>query len=85
MEVKTAAQTDKLVSYEGGNQVTEEEVVAVKNKYNAALKEWRVRRKACLEVVDGICEMMDQKRSVFFENAGLEDDKDVGLDINKYQ
>ena len=56
----------------------------VKNKYNAALKEWRVRRKACIEVVDGICEMMDQKRSVFFENAGLEDDKDFGLDINQY-
>jgi len=58
--------------------------VVFKNKYNASLKEWRVRRKACLEVVDGVCEMMDQKRSVFFENVGLEDDKDVGLDINQF-
>ena len=72
--------TKKLAVYQdGGVQVTEEEVESVKIGYNNWQKHWRMRRKACLEVVDMICEGADLKRTELFEKVGLEQDtEDIG-------
>jgi hypothetical protein len=64
--------------------VSEEEVNQVKTDYNKWVKQWRLRRKACLEVIDAICEMTDQRRKQFMENLGLDDDLDYNIDINKF-
>jgi hypothetical protein len=48
------------------------------------LKEWKNRRRACIDMVDTISESMEKPRKVFFEEVGLEDDGDFGLDINKF-
>ena len=37
-----------------------------------------------MEVVDSVSDMMDCKRKDFMDKAGVEDDKDFGLDINTY-
>lgn len=49
--------------------------------YNNWQKHWRMRRKACLEVVDVICEGADLKRTELFDKVGLEQDTE---DISKY-
>jgi hypothetical protein len=64
--------------------VSEDEVNQVKTDYNKWVKQWRLRRKACLEVIDAICEMTDQRRKQFMENLGLDDDHDYNIDINKF-
>lgn len=64
--------------------MTEQEVLDIKVKYNLSMKHWRQRRKACLEVVDAICDMTDSKRSEMMEKCCVEDDKDHGLDINQF-
>lgn len=59
----------RLAAYvEGGiKQVTEEEVEQVKNDYQKYQKYWRVRRKACHEIVDMVGESCDLNRREFFE------------------
>ena len=55
-----------------------------RQQYNLWVKHWRARRKACIEIVDAISEMAEQKRSVFMETAGLEDDIEYGVDLNTF-
>jgi len=53
---------------EGGMvMVTEEEVNEVKTDFTKYHKFWRERRRACIEIVDMICESVDQNRKEFFE------------------
>ena len=61
--------------------MTEEEVDRVKNDYNRYQKAWRVRRRACHEIVDMICDSADLRRAEFFEQVGLEPDEDYGISI----
>jgi hypothetical protein len=75
----------KLNGYQGQKSFSEEEVLQVKNTYNNQLKEWRVRRKACFEVIDMICDGMDKKRQEFMEENCIEDDPECGVDINTFK
>ena len=76
----------KLQAYtgEGAKQVTEEEVDRVKSGYEKYQKYWRVRRRACHEIVDMICDSVDQNRKEFFEQVGLETDEDYGVSIAEF-
>lgn len=69
MKASNAEAEAKLHSYtsEGAKQVTEEEVDEVKQGYEKYQKYWRMRRRACLEIVDMICDSVDQNRKEFFE------------------
>ena len=58
--------------------VTEEEVNDFKAKFTKYHKFWRERRRGCFEIVDMICESVDQNRREFFEQVGLETDEDYG-------
>lgn len=60
---------ERLQAYRDGGQimVTEDEVDQVKKDYENYQKHWRVRRRATLEIVDMICESVDQNRREFFE------------------
>ena len=73
----------RLKGYQEGGmkQVTEEEVDKVKSDYAKHQKFWRLRRRACLEIVDMICDSVDKNRKEFFESVGLETDEDYGVNI----
>ena len=77
------AKEKKLSDFQGGSiaQVTEEEVVQVKADYVRYHKEWRVRRRICLEIVDMISESVDKTRKEFSETVGLEADEDYGVNF----
>lgn len=78
--INVAAET-ALNAYRSGGikQVTEEEVNEVKTDYSKYQKHWRTRRRACLEIVDMICDSVDMNRREFFEKVGLEPDEDYGV------
>ena len=77
-----AAET-ALNAYKTGGikQVTEEEVEEVKTDYVKYQKHWRLRRRACIEIVDIICDSVDLNRREFFDKVGLEPDEDYGVTI----
>jgi hypothetical protein len=72
-----------LDAYESGGikQVTEEEVEEVKTDYEKYQKHWRSRRRACLDIVNMICENLDLKSKEFFEQVGLEADEDYSISL----
>ena len=43
-----------------------------------------MRRRACLEIVDMICDSVDQNRKEFFEQVGLETDEEYGVTITEF-
>lgn len=43
-----------------------------------------MRRRACLEIVDMICDSVNQNRKEFFEKVGLETDEEYGVTINDF-
>ena len=53
----------------------------MKADYTKYQKFWRMRRRACLEITDMVCESVDQNRKEFFETVGLETDEDYGISI----
>jgi len=57
----------------------------VKSDYGKYQKFWRVRRRACLEIVDMICDSVDLNRREFFEQVGLETDEDYGANIAEFE
>ena len=66
--------------------MTEAEVGLLKQSYSKWIKEWRQRRKSCLEAIDQVCEAMEKKRKVFMEELGLEDDpEDIQVYIQQMQ
>ena len=68
----------------GIKMVTEEEVQQVKTDYNNYQKHWRVRRRACFEIVDMICDSVDQNRKEFMEKVGLETDEEYNVTIGDF-
>ena len=77
------AKEKQLGEFQGGSiaQVTEEEVDQVKADYVRYHKEWRLRRRTCLEIVDMISESVDKTRKEFSETVGLEADEDYGVNF----
>lgn len=75
------AREKQLSDFQGGSvvQVSEEEVDQVKVDFARYHKEWRVRRRACFEIVDMISESVDKTRKEFTEMVGLETDEDYGV------
>jgi hypothetical protein len=65
----------------GIKQVTEEEVEEVKEDYTKYQKHWRVRRRACLEITDMICDSVDLNRRELFDKVGLEADEDYQVSL----
>ena len=65
----------------GVKQVTEEEVEEVKNDYTKYQKHWRMRRRACYEIVDMICDSVNLNRREFFEKVGLEADEEYNVSL----
>ena len=65
LKIDNAELTKRLDKYTtgGATQISEEEVTEVKVDYMKYLKHWRIRRRDCLEIVDAICEGVNQKRS----------------------
>ena len=64
--------------------VTEEEIQSVKQDYLKYQKHWRVRRRACLEIVDMISDSVDMRRKDFMEKVGLETDEEYGLKLDDF-
>ena len=56
----------------------------MKSDYGKHQKFWRVRRRACLEIVDMICDSVDLNRKEFFEQVGLETDEEYGASIAEF-
>jgi len=40
-----------------------------------------MRRRACLEIADMICDSVDLNRKEFFEKVGLENDEDYSVSL----
>ena len=61
LKISNQEAAERLEAYRGGDakQVTEEEVDKVKADYAKYQKFWRVRRRACLEIADMICDSVD--------------------------
>ena len=64
--------------------VTEEEIQSVKQDYLKYQKHWRVRRRACLEIVDMISDSVDMRRKDFMAKLGLETDEEYALNLNDF-
>ena len=87
IKVENSEKEERLRAYEEGGvvMVTEEEVNEVKQSFTKYLKFWRERRRGCIEIVDMICESVDQNRREFFEQVGLETDEDYGANYAEIQ
>ena len=68
----------------GKEMVTEEEIQSVKQDYLKYQKHWRVRRRACLEIVDMISDSVDMRRKDFMDKLGLETDEEYALNLNDF-
>lgn len=46
-------------------------------------KEWRKRKRGCMEIIDMVSEGLEKKPKEFIEDLGLETDEDLGLTCPK--
>ena len=53
--------------------------------YADNLKHWRKRKRMCKDIIDAIQESSGKKYKVLCEEAGVENDEDVGVDPNAYK
>ena len=56
----------------------------VKKQYVMLHKEYRERKRKCMEVVDMLSENMGERPKKLCENLGFETDEDVGVDFKKF-
>jgi 26S proteasome regulatory subunit (ATPase 3-interacting protein) len=71
---------DKLAS--GVKLISEEEVQKTKTALRLAVKEWRTRRRACMDMVDAaLGEESTQKPAQFMADHGIDTDEDAGVSI----
>ena len=59
--------------------ITAEDINEVTSDYNRAQKIWRAHRRACLELIDLICESHDIDKCDFQGRLGIEDDWCYGV------
>ncbi len=62
-------------------QVTKEDKVKVERKHEAAVKEWRKRKRLCINVLDAVLENYPKPKKTLYEEIGLETEDDLGIKI----
>eukprot|EP00347_Sterkiella_histriomuscorum_P015648 403356227 len=74
----------RIEKYEAGNvrMISEEEVNEAKQAMLKYGNEWKKRKRACMDIVDTICEGAEMGRKEFFNKVSLELDEDFKININ---
>jgi 26S proteasome regulatory subunit (ATPase 3-interacting protein) len=74
------AKLDTIKSQIGSRVITNQEREQCDKIYESMRKEWRLRRRLCMDALNGITESADFSPSTLMEQLGLESDKDVNVD-----
>ena len=77
---------DRITKYEGGEveMISEADIDKSKKDVTRYFTEWRKRKRACMEIIDTICESADLNRKEFIKKLGIELDEDCKVNINDY-
>ena len=60
----------------------EEKESAIKNR-DRAVKEWRKRRKMCMDIVNAIMESYPKSKKELMEEIGMETEEEAGINMKK--
>ena len=70
---------------ESDNSVSAKEGMLVEEKYESAVREWKKRRRICLDILSEISEGSGKKVKVLSSEIGVEYDEDYGVSMDDYQ
>lgn len=75
-----------LAKLQSGNVrlISRDELQALQNKLAGAVKIWRKRKRAAMDMIGELAEGMDKKPAALMEEIGLEADEDVGVAIDDF-
>lgn len=66
-------------SKNNGNDLSEKEKVQVKKDYEKFTKDYRKRKRMCMDILDSILENYPKPKKALFEEIGIETDESVGM------
>jgi len=61
--------------------VSEEEINAAKACLTKAANEWKKRKRACMDIIEMICDSSDQDPRQFMAGLGLETDEEMQVNV----
>lgn len=70
---------DKLSSKNVGSNLSEKEKEQVKKDYEKVTKEYRKRKRLCMDILDSILENYPKPKKALFEDIGIETDESVNM------
>eukprot|EP00095_Tigriopus_kingsejongensis_P002984 snap_masked-scaffold849_size89187-processed-gene-0.13 protein:Tk02984 transcript:snap_masked-scaffold849_size89187-processed-gene-0.13-mRNA-1 annotation:"homologous-pairing protein 2 homolog" len=76
-ELAALAERIQTLSQES-TPVTDEDKARLEARHEAAVKEWRKRKRLCVSITDAILESYAKSPKVLFEDVGIETDEEVG-------
>jgi len=62
-----------------GNLITKEEKLSIDRKHETGVKEWKKRKRMCLDVTDAILENYPKSKKHLYEEIGFETDESAGV------
>jgi Leucine zipper with capping helix domain len=64
--------------------ISEAEIEGSKKAVLRYVAEWRKRKRACMDIIDTICESADFNRKDFIKKLGIDTDEDCKVNVNDY-
>ena len=61
--------------------MTKDDKVKVERQHEAAVKEWRKRKRLCMNIVDAVLENYPKNKKALFEEIGVETEEEIGIKI----
>ena len=72
---------EKLSGEGAKDLISKEDKKAVEKEHEASIKEWRKRKRMCLNIIDAIMESYPKSKKAFFEETGIATDEENGAKI----
>lgn len=72
----------KLKEFEGLEPVSSEQKVKAEQDYDKYLKEYKKRKRMCMDILDTILENYPKSKKQLLEEIGIETDEDNGFSLN---